>query len=244
MGEGHRKRLKQKYIDNGIHGLSDVEVLELILFYAVPRKDTNPLAKRLLNRFENLWNIVEAPVSELEKVEGLGDGVFLFLRILKDFALLHSSQKKNIGKYIGISADIGYYLLDKYSGYKIEIVILICLNARQQIISEKIISKGNDSSVNISLTTIVEEARKTGSSIVILAHNHPSGLAIPSYQDVKTTRQLHKDLRNLKITLLDHIIFEAKDFISMYESDLFSDKDFWSSISWVYKYSYFYMVLI
>ena len=98
MGEGHRKRLKQKYIDNGIHGLSDVEVLELILFYAVPRKDTNPLAKRLLNRFENLWNIVEAPVSELEKVEGLGDGVFLFLRILKDFALLHSSQKKNIGK--------------------------------------------------------------------------------------------------------------------------------------------------
>lgn len=222
MAEGHRKRLRERYLRDGIGGVSETEILELMLFNVIPRRDTRALAERLIDRFGSIYNLVEASPADLSNVPELGESVYTFLRSLKDFIFFYNLGNVRKGKYLGLTSDIGESIVQKYGGVRREILIQVSLSSEFRILAEDLITIGTSSEIAFSAGSIVERACRAKADSVIIAHNHPSGLALPSSCDLLTTVRLDEGLRELGIFLLDHLIFERNDFISLKESGLVS----------------------
>lgn len=227
MAEGHRKRLRDRYLKDGIGSVSETEILELLLFNVMTRKDTRGLAERLMQKFGSIYRIIEAPPEELSGIEGLGESVYTFLHCLKDFIFFYNLGNVRRGKYMGVTSDIGYYIMEKYGGVESEVLLQLCLDDGFRILDEDLLTIGSRSQVRFNVSAIVERACRAKCSYIVIAHNHPSGLAIPSLRDLETTRQLYEGLSSLGIFLLDHIIFEKDDFVSLRDSNLLHRDEPW-----------------
>lgn len=227
MAEGHRKRLRDRYLKEGIGSVSETEILELLLFNVMTRKDTHGLAERLMQKFGSIYNLVEASPEDLSGIAELGESVFAFLRCLKDFIFFYNLGNVRRGKFMGVTSDIGYYIMEKYGGVQTEVLLQLCLDDGFRIVSEDLITIGTRSGLQFNANAIVEKACRAKCNYVVIAHNHPSGLAIPSNRDLETTRQLYEGLNGLGIFLLDHIIFEKDDFVSLRDSNLLHREEPW-----------------
>ncbi len=218
--EGHRQRLKNRFREEGLDHFTDVQVLELALFYCIPRKDTNLLAHALLDHFGGLSQVLEAPVEELQKVEGIGESTALFLRLITEMGrcyLVHRSTQETILPSLESCAR---YMLPFFYGRRTEMAYLLCLDAKCKVLCCKAVGEGSINSASISVRKIVELALGSGASTVVLAHNHPSGVAVPSGEDVKTTRRIAMALSAVEVTLADHIVVADQDYVSMKQSGL------------------------
>lgn len=219
--DGHRKRLKERYLKEGLDNFDELHVLELALFYSMGRKDTNPVAHGLMARFGSLQQVMEASPEELMKVEGVGEHTATFLHLIRDMGRYYQVKCAEANSFVQTIDQCGEYLLPYFFGRKNETVFLLCLDAKCKVLACQNMGEGGVNSANISIRKIVEAALRVNATSVVLAHNHPSGLALPSEADVQTTVRLGKALRMVDIILVDHIIVCDDDYVSLVHSGRF-----------------------
>ena len=215
---GHRQRLKDRFRAEGLDNFDELYVLELLLFYCIPRVDTNPLAHRLLDHFGSLTGVLEASPEDLEKVEGMGKNASTFLSLIIQVGRYYQVKRSEPGRILANLEDCGNYLLPYLLNRDRETVFILCLDAKCKVLCCKMVGEGSVNSANVPIRRIVEIALSANATTVVLAHNHPSGLAIPSADDIQTTYRLAVALDAVEITLADHIVVSNEDYVSMVQS--------------------------
>ncbi len=198
MGEhdGHRARLRKRFLDHGLENFADHEVLELLLCFCIPRVDVNPLAHRLIDQFGGLEEVLCAPAEELGQVKGVGEQAVTLLRLI--YPAYHKARFSGNSRpqILNSTAKAGNYLLSLFAGVREERMYQLCLDAKGKLLQCRLLSA------------------------VVLSHNHPSGVALPSREDMTTTRLAADALRTVDVQLIDHIIVADEDFVSMRESGI------------------------
>ena len=223
--DGHRQRLKNRFREEGLDNFDEVNVLELLLFYCIPRKDTNPIAHALLDHFGSLSQVLESPVEELIKVGGISENAATFLNLTTAVGRYYMVNRASQGTILTTTEQCGAYMLPYFVGRRNETVFLLCLDAKCKVLCCKEVGEGSVNSAGVSPRKIVELALGANATTVVLAHNHPSGLAIPSGDDVQTTRRVAMALNGVEIRLADHIVVADDDFVSLAQSGYYHPDD-------------------
>ena len=223
--DGHRQRLKDRFCKEGLDNFNDLYVLELLLFYSVSRKDTNLIAHKLLDKFGTLQQVLDASRGELMKVEGVGEHTAIFLSLIREVGRYYRIEKEKEGTILHSVKDCGAYMMSYFYGRNNETVFMLCLDSKCKVLSCRKIGEGSVNSAGISIRRIVEVALNESASTVVLAHNHPSGLAIPSAEDIQTTYKIAQALKMVDVVLADHIVVSDSDFVSMVDSRYFHPSD-------------------
>lgn len=221
----HRQRLKDRFLKDGLDNFDELYVLELLLYYCIPRIDTNPLAHRLLDHFGTLTNVLNASPEELEKVEGVGKSTSTFLSLITQVGRYYQVKQSEQSRVLGTIDQCGHYLVPYFFGREQETVFMLCLDAKCKVICCKMVGEGSVNSANIPVRRVVEMALAANATTVVLAHNHPSGLALPSADDIQTTQRIASALETVEITLADHIVVSKEDFVSIAQSGFYIPKD-------------------
>ena len=222
---GHRERLRERFQNEGLDHFEPHQVLELLLFYAIPRKDTNELAHELLKRFGTVAGVLEASPAELKKVPGMGDGAATFIAFINDLGRYYQITRSPRPTILTTVAECGDYLRPMFHNRRNETVFLLCLDAKCKVICCKEVGEGSVNSAAIPIRRVVEMALAANATSVVLAHNHPSGLALPSTEDVCTTKRVSMALNAVEIQLVDHIVVADDEFVSLAQSGLYSPQD-------------------
>ena len=223
---GHRKRVKDRFRKEGLDGFEEVHVLELLLFYAIPQRDTKDLARALLNHFGSLPLVLEATVDELMKVPGIGENTATFLNLVMASGRYYALRKTDRPVILDSTSKYGQYLVDCFMGIRNETVYVLCLDAKCKVLCCQKVGEGDVNSANVPLRRVVEIALGVNATTVILAHNHPSGLALPSPEDVHTTERVAAALGAMDIILADHVIVADEDFVSLVHSRAYDPRQF------------------
>lgn len=223
--QGHRKRLKDRFLNEGLDHFSEINVLELMLFYCVQRQDTNPLAHRLLEHFGKLSSVLDATPEELMKVPGVTEHIATYLTMINAVGRFYLRNRNSDTKILTTTDACGKYLLPYFHTLQNETVYLLCLDAKCKVLACKKVGEGSVNSASISIRRIVETALGANAVSVILAHNHPSGLALPSAEDILTTKRLGRALHAVEITLVDHLVMADDDFVSMVQSGKYNPNE-------------------
>ncbi len=216
--DGHRERMRRRFLNNELSGFADHEALELLLHYAIPQGDVNPLAHALMDRFGSLNGVLSAPVELLTQVKGVGERTAVLLRLVPQVA--QRARLAEIERETALSTRerVEAYLLELFSRERNEAVYQICLDGKGKLLACRRLGEGSASAVNLDVRKMVENAILYAASSVILAHNHPSGVALPSLEDQAATSRARTALEAIDVRLEDHIIVADGDFISFSES--------------------------
>lgn len=220
---GHRERLRRQFLMTGAEGLSDINILELLLFYGIPQRDTNPIAHRLLERFGSLAGVFSASTEDLVRQGGLGEYAAALIRLTAEIARMQQIQRTE-ERFLCTTEEYGDYLLPHFFGLTEETVYLLSLDGKCKPLACNRLFTGSVNSASLSIRLVVECALRTKATSVVLAHNHPSGIAVPSQEDIKSTRAIAEALEPLNVLLLDHIVVAEGDFVSMLESGFLNQK--------------------
>ncbi len=221
--DGHRSRMREKLKTAGLGALQDHEVLEWLLQYTIPRGDVNPLAHRLMRRFNGLGGVLSADYEKLIEVEGVGDTTALFLSnyvsVYKRYVISCESQKR----YRFDSAQsLARYLVNRFVDCRGETLRLLCLDSSLCLLTDRVIGEGGAASVRLDTRAMIETCVQSKATFAVLAHNHPSQLLLPSKSDVETTRSAAQMLAAVQVRLLDHVIVGLDGCLSMAESKEFA----------------------
>ncbi len=213
--EGHRKRMKERFMKSGLDDFAPHNVLEFLLFYSIPRGDTNPIAHRLIDAFGSLSGVFDATPEELMKVSGVGESTAILISMIPQMARKYLEDKADAVNVVGGCGDIGAYLLPKFVGRTNEALMMVSIDNKNKVISCSVVAEGTVDSAKVSRRKVMEEAMKVKATRVILAHNHPRGVAVPSAEDVAMTREIGRLFAQVGIELVDHIIIADDDYVSM-----------------------------
>lgn len=226
LHSGHRQRLKKRFLEEGLEHFNEHQVLELLLFYCIPRQDTNPIAHALLKHFGSLAQVMEATPAELQKVEGMGESSATFLSLLNSFCRYYQVKRADTGLSLKTLEQCGEYLMPFFYGLRNETVYLLCLDAKCKVLCCKEVGEGSVNSAAVPIRRIVEMALGANATTAVLAHNHPSGIAVPSGEDQLTTKRLCAALAAVDIELSDHVVVADKDYVSMRLSGYYHPDDY------------------
>lgn len=218
---GHRQRLKNRFLQEGLDHFEELYVLELLLYYCIPRVDTNPIAHSLLDHFGSMTAVFEATPEELCKVPGIGENAATFLSLIPQVGRYYQIKRAEPGEILKTITQCGKYLVPYFYGRENETVFLLCLDAKCKVLGCKLVGEGSVNSANIPIRRVVEIALNTNATTVVLAHNHPSGVAYPSHNDIQTTLRVSRAMEAVDIILADHIVVSDDDFVSMLQSGLY-----------------------
>ena len=225
--KGHRERVRKKFLENGFNGLEDYEVLELLLFYVIPRKDTKAIAKELIKKFKTLANVLKADTLELKTINGLGDVAITFLKMmgalpekiyedkLKNKKLIKDDKNKITDKEVLLS-----FLRNKIGYEDVEKFYVIYLSSSNEVIAFEESSSGTLDRSSIYPREIYKRVIMENAKSIIIAHNHPSGNTCPSKCDIDITNEIAKGLKNFGALLLEHIIITRDSYFSFLEEGL------------------------
>ena len=222
--DGHRKRLRERFLKNGLGQIAKHNVIEMLLFYTNVRKDTNELAHSLMETFGSFSGVFDASVEDLKKVPGIGDATAMLIKLIPAVGRLYLDDKNTLGTILRSTEEFGQFLLPKFIGETTELVYLMCLDNKNKVLGCPLVCKGDVVGVDFTPRRVVEETLKLSATAVVLAHNHPRGLALPSPQDIATTNALFDTLERVNVRLLDHIIVAGEEFVSLADSGLFYRK--------------------
>ena len=214
----HRQRLKNRFLEQGLDNFTQIQALELLLFYAIPQKDTNPIAHALLDRFGSLSGVLDADFEQLRQVPGISDHSATLLHLVTELGRYYQVNCGQQVKSLTTLDACGEYLLPYFFGRRQETVFLLCLDAKCKVLGCREVGQGSVNSAGISIRKIVETALSTNATTVILAHNHPSGVAVPSREDIETTRRVAAALAAVEVHLADHMVVADGDYVSMVQS--------------------------
>ena len=218
--DGHREKLRRRFLDGGLDTFADHEALELLLFYAIPRRDTNELAHRLMEHYGTLDAVLTAPLEELMQISGIGENAAALIRLvprLAQKARLSAAAREIV---LSDAERMGEYLLERFRGEKNEVIYQLCLDRKGKLIVCRRLNEGGVDSSELNIRRLVENALLSSASMVVLAHNHPSGIALPSPEDYVTTDRVEEALRVVGVQLVDHIIVADDDYVSMAASGI------------------------
>lgn len=213
--QGHRARLRNKILTGKADLLEDYEILELILMYAIPRKDVKPLAKNLIERFGSLGNVVSAPLSDLLEVSGVKESTAALLKSLQEVSLRLLKKETQKDTILDSWEKVENYCFALLARKEKEYVYLIALNSQNAIISIEQLQKGTVDKASLYEREVVEVLLKTGAVSFVLVHNHPSGSTRPSKEDIIRTQAIYNITKQMKISLFDHLIVSKKGCASL-----------------------------
>lgn len=210
--EGHRERLKNRFLREGGNSFEPHNLLELLLFYAVPRKDTNPIAHELMKEFGSVAAVLEADVESLVQVKGISEHSAVLIKLISEFVRRYYDNSLGTNVVFKDKDSLGQYLVKRYAGITTETVLLLCLTSGGELINEFVICEGSVNSASFGVRTVIEAAVKTKASVVVLAHNHPRGTAVPSDDDIWTTRNISKAVELSGIEFYDHFVIAGNQY--------------------------------
>ena len=219
--KGHRERVRKRYQEHGLEGFrEDYEVLELLLQYAIPYKDTKEPAKKLIETFGSLPAVLDASYDELIQadVPGIRDSAATFVCLIRDVEKRYHQSKSRENQYIRSTADAGHACCALFKNQQEESVRIICLNASGKVIKRSEIAKGDVNAVHFPVRKIVETVIGSKAVSVILTHNHPGGTLTPSREDLAATETTRAALSPIGVNLLDHVIVSDDDYCSLREN--------------------------
>lgn len=206
LNKGHRQRMRMRYEANGLESFRPHEVLELLLFYVQPYKDTNKIAHRLINQFHTLAGVMDASAHELMEVDGVGEKTALFLNLLPDVFRLYQISRSESRSQSICSTELKKFLADLYIGERMEKAYVFCLDGNSRMFHMELVAEGSGCMSRLQIQSVAEIALRKRCSSLILAHNHPDGSSHPSSDDIFTTHRLYNALYALDIILTDHCI--------------------------------------
>ena len=225
--QGHRERIREKFLKNGIDGFAEYEILELLLTYCIPRKDTKPIAKELLNKFKSLDNVFKADLDKLSAIDGLGKNSVAFLKLIGDLpSIIYKDELKNkklIEKEtlkISNKDILLKYLRNKIGYEEIEKFYVLYLSSSNEVIEFEENSVGTLDRSSVYPREIYKKIINLNAKSIILAHNHPSDNITPSKCDIDLTNEIAKGLKNFGALLIEHIIITKNSYFSFLEEGL------------------------
>lgn len=219
--EGHRKRVRERFLKHGLESFQPHEMLELLLFFGIPRVNTNDIAHELISHFGSLQAVFNASVSQLQEVKGVTENAAVLISLVPHFARIYTAGEMKFNSMVSVNNVVEYFA-SAYLGANRESVKVCCLDDRLRIVSCADAMEGTVSNSPVCVRKIAEAAFRANSSIIVIAHNHPSGSAEPSAADVSATRQIASALSLLGIETLDHVIVGKDSAISMKQSGYFN----------------------
>lgn len=219
---GHRERIRDKYLKNGINSFQEYEILELLLTYAIPRKDTKDLAKNLLKKFGSIEKVITAKKEDLEEVEGLGKASISFLKLMGELPHIFYENSLRNTDIITIKSkeNLLKFLRSKIAFEKIEKFYVLYLSNSNELIAYDEKSYGTLDKSAVYPREIYKDVLKYDAKAIILAHNHPSGSVKPSKSDMDITKEISNGLKNFDALLLEHIIITENSYFSFLEEGL------------------------
>lgn len=222
LHDGHRNRLRELAFKNNFKNMEQHQLLELLLSYVIPRKDTNPIAHRLIKKFGSFTGVLDASKEDLVQVDGVGNTTASFIASLKHFFYAYNAGKINSFSKITNVKEAVEYTEKLFKGKNIEEFYIICIDGANNVKVCENISTGSANKANVDIKKVVEIVYKSNATNVIIAHNHPDGTSRPSFADDKLTKAILTTLALSNINLLDHIIISKTDYFSYRNSGLVS----------------------
>jgi DNA repair protein RadC len=219
---GHRQRMRNEFLANGLEGVPDHRALELLLCYAIPMEDVNPLAHTLIQQFGSLAGVFDATHEQLTAIQGIGEYTAVLIKLIPALCARYRQSRSRVDQLINDSRDICELFAPHFFGARNEMVYLACLDAKRKVLGVRKLGEGIVNAAEITGRKVVEAALALNSSVVILAHNHTSGIAAPSLEDVATTRYLYELLCKVGVELYDHVVIVEDDMVSLRDSGVFS----------------------
>ena len=223
LHKGHRARLRNRVMKESLDNFEDYQVLEYILTFVIPQKDTNPIAHRLINTFGSISNVLEADPKELCKVDGIGEITALFLNSYLGVYYHYNKDKSESNITIENTAECARYYRTLLKNKSVEEIYLTLLDSNHKVITTTKLHTGTDTNVNISPRDIIDRVVRHNASSIILCHNHPNGKPSPSSEDIKFTRDLVLSLMLNQVKILDHIIIGKDGYYSFNSSRLIDE---------------------
>jgi DNA repair protein RadC len=219
---GHRERVKESFRKTGFEGFSDINVLEMVLFYSVPRKDTNELAHRLLDEFGSLSGVFDAPYEMLIKVKGISPNTATHIKMMKEVYKRYEKDRYTGKKTILNNSEAsGEYCVSLFHGETEEKLYVILLDSSNAVIKYSLISQGTVNRAEIDVRKIIEQTVTSHAVGAIITHNHPYGVAAPSADDINATQVIANALQSINVRLRDHIIVCGSDYTALALSSKF-----------------------
>lgn len=223
--DGHRERLRQRYAANGLKDFAPHEALELLLTYAIPRVNVNPISHALIRRFGSLSAVLDAKMEELQQVEGVGPRaaalISMIVPLFQQYEMSRLMPKCRLEHY----GQVMDYCRTLFLGARNEEFFVITLDARLNVIAAEKVGRGTPTEVVIMPRVVVREALSRNAVGVVIAHNHPSGAAFPSQEDLDVTRDIQSALDSVGIRLYDHVVISHNDVYSFQRHSLLSDAE-------------------
>lgn len=213
--QDHRKRLKARFLSQGLSNFDSHEILELLLCYALPRCDTNPIGHELLKRFGSLSAVFDAPIDQLCKVEGISEHSAILIKLIPQLAREYISDMNTEKETFSDYDKAGRYFISKFIGSVKEEVYVALFDNGMHMIDCMMLNEGEVNSSQVSIRSIVSFALNKNASFVMLAHNHPHGTIIPSSDDLTTTRACETALGIVGIKLSEHYIISGNRYMGI-----------------------------
>lgn len=221
---GHRDRLRSEFLGNSDPSkMPEHKLLEMLLFYGIPQKDTNPIAHELINRFGSFSAVFEADVADLAAVKGMTKNAATLIKLMLPIAKLYISQKHSTKSHFTDMNEIGDFIFNQYFAATNEKLCLLCLDDLGKMLSFEVLCEGTVDLVSVSIRAIVERALQLKAKSIVISHNHPGGIAIPSEEDVRLTAAIKDAVALFSIKLCDHIIVSNNDYVSMAQSQEYKE---------------------
>jgi DNA repair protein RadC len=217
---GHRARLKQRFLKDGLTSFEGHQMLELLLYYGIPYKDTNKIAHSLINRFGSISGVFEAEYKDIIGINGIGDNTALLLKLIPEVTKMYAHDKWKDKPQLASTKKAGEYTKSLYIGKDYEVFYLICLDAQNRVNMAVPMFEGTINEAPVYPRLIVESALRHKANNVILSHNHPGGSVKASRADIEVTLKLKNVLNGISIKVIDHIIVAGQDYLSMAETGI------------------------
>lgn len=217
LHKNHRKRIKTKFLQSGLDGFTEHEILELLLYFSIPQADTNPTAHRLINTFGSLSGVLEASYDNLTSVVGVGEQSATLIKLIP--AIMSEFNKNELKRaVINNQKDAIKYLFNIFKGVTVEQFYVICINGKNEVISVKQMNTGSTNKVDVRIRSVTELCLKHNCNRIIIAHNHPESDAMPSVEDITMTERIFNSSVLNEIDIIDHIIISPHDSYSFAEA--------------------------
>lgn len=216
---GHRQRMHDRVRDYGFDSLAEHEALEYLLYFTNARKNTNPIAHALIQRFGSFAGVLEASEEELCTVEGVGPATARLLHLLPSVSRCYRRSRAKEKRRLTTSEEIGEYLKAQFHGKLQEEVLLVSLDGQGRIRRTAWVGTGGADRVGLPVKKVVSEAVRMGADAVVLSHNHPGGSALPSREDLAATEEILRGLAMVEIRLLDHVIVTETEYCSFLQEN-------------------------
>ena len=223
---GHRNRLRVRFLSGRLSALAEYEILELLLTFAIPRKDVKPIAKRLLTKFGSFKSVLNASESELERIEGLGENSICFVRFIRELIPLFHLQVLEEERLELDSIDkLIEFFRASSDGEKKEILELACFDSDLRLLPNGAIRlfEGSANIANVDIRRILETALRLGATSIVIAHNHPNADVRPSFEDIRFTQTLSLVCKSMRINFIEHLIIAKNETFSFRRDGRFDD---------------------